>query len=255
MSETSPSTSAGTLAGLNILVTGATGGIGSEIVRTLHREGARVGIHFGSAREQADELVAESGGCSVALHADLLAEGGPDGLWDDAVAALGRIDVLVNNAGLWLRSPFAPKEEWIEGWNGNMNINLTQAAWLTRRAVLDFEQQGGGTIISMSSRSALRGDDIDHLVYGVAKAGLQNLMKGVARAYAHKKIYAYAIAPAMVATKMVADHMDQAKIDALPMKEVIPPTDVAETVAFLASGRVRHMTGATIDITGADYVR
>jgi NAD(P)-dependent dehydrogenase (short-subunit alcohol dehydrogenase family) len=134
-------------------------------------------------------------------------------------------------------------------------LNLRAAAWLTRRAVLHFESRGGGAIVSVTSRSALRGDDADHLAYGVAKAGLQNLMKGVARAYAHLGIVAYSIAPAKVATQMIAGHMDAAQLAALPMREVVPPEDVAETVAFLASGKARHMTGATLDITGADYVR
>jgi NAD(P)-dependent dehydrogenase (short-subunit alcohol dehydrogenase family) len=80
-------------------------------------------------------------------------------------------------------------------------------------------------------------------------------MKGVARAYAHKGVLAYAIAPANVATQMMAAHLAPEQLAALPMGEFVPAEDVAETVAFLASGRARHLTGATLDITGADYVR
>ncbi|RGE22022.1 SDR family NAD(P)-dependent oxidoreductase [Leucobacter sp. wl10] len=246
----------GLLVGKRILVTGATGGIGTEICRKLHRDGARLAIHYGSSDEQAQALVAQGGDRgSVALQADLTSEGGPDGLWDAATDALGGIDVLVNNAGLWIYSRLEPEEEWLAGWDANMDLNLRQAAWLTRRAVLDFRKQGGGAIISMASRSSLRGDDGEHLAYGVAKAGLQNLMKGVARAFAHEGVLAYSIAPAMVATRMIAGHMPPERLAALPMREVVPPEDVAETVAFLASGRARHMTGATLDIMGADYVR
>lgn len=247
--------SAGVLDGRRILVTGGAGGIGTAICRALHRDGARLAIHYGSSGDQAAALAAEEPSGSVALQADLMSPTGPDELWDAASAALGGIDVLVNNAGLWLRSPLEPADEWAAGWDANLTLNLRSAAWLTRRAVLDFAERGGGAIISMASRSSLRGDDAEHLAYGVAKAGLQNLMKGVARAYAHLGVVAYSIAPAMVATPMIAGHMPPERLAALPMREVVPPEDVAETVAFLASGRARHMTGATLDITGADYVR
>lgn len=249
------SVSTGPLADHKILVTGGAGGIGSEICRALHRDGARLVIHYSTQRGPAEALAAEGPASSVVLQADLTDDRGPDELWDAATRALGGIDVLVNNAGLWLHSPLENESEWTAGWDANLTINLRQAAWLTRRAVLDFAEQGGGAIISITSRSALRGDDGEHLAYGVAKAGLQNLMKGVARAYAHRGVMAYSIAPAMVATQMIVGHMDEAKVAALPMGEVVPPRDVAETVAFLASGRARHMTGATLDITGADYVR
>lgn len=245
----------GVLAGRRILVTGGAGGIGTAICRVLHRDGARVAVHYGSSGAQAEALAAEGPADSVALQADLTSPTGPDRLWDAASAALGGIDVLVNNAGLWGYSPLEPQEEWIAGWDANMTLNLRSAAWLTRRAVLDFARNGGGAIISIASRSSLRGDDAEHLAYGVAKAGLQNLMKGVARAYAHQGVLAYSIAPAMVATPMIDGHMPPEAVAALPMRAIVPPGDVAETVAFLASGRVRHMTGATLDITGADYVR
>lgn len=240
---------------LRILVTGGAGGIGTDICRALHRDGARLAIHYGSNQSQAEELAAEGSFGSVALQADLTADGGPDRLWDEASDAFGGVDVLINNAGLWIRSPLADADEWAQGWEANIDLNLRQAAWLTRRAVLDFSEQGGGSIISMASRSALRGDDVDHLAYGVAKSGLQNLMKGVARAYAHRGVLAYSVAPAMVATQMIVGNITEEKRAALPMREVVPPEDVAETVAFLASGRARHLTGSTLDITGADYVR
>ena len=111
----------------------------------------------------------------------------------------------------------------------------------------------------MVSRSAHRGDDADHLAYGAAKGGLLALSKGIARSYAASGTLCYAIAPAWVRTEMAEEHIASVGEDtinaALPMHEITPPADVAETVVFLASGRARHATGCTIDITGADYVR
>ena len=111
----------------------------------------------------------------------------------------------------------------------------------------------------MASRSSHRGDDAEHLAYGAAKGGLLALTKGIARSYDTHKTLAYAIAPGWVRTDMAEAHIatvgEAALVEPLPMKEITPPTDVAETVVFLASGRARHATGSTIDITGADYVR
>ena len=107
----------------------------------------------------------------------------------------------------------------------------------------------------MTSRSAHRGDDADHLAYGAAKGGLLALTKGIARGFAAERILAYAVAPGCVATEIANDADVTGLSASLPMREITPPADVAEVVAFLASGRSRHTTGATIDITGADYVR
>ena len=107
-----------------------------------------------------------------------------------------------------------------------------------------------------ASRSAHRGDDAEHLAYGAAKGGLLALTKGIARGFASERILAYAVRPGWVATDMAGGRSTwPGSRESLPMREVTPARDVAEVVAFLASGRSPHTTGATIDITGADYVR
>ena len=141
----------------------------------------------------------------------------------------------------------------------SLAINLSAPAAFCRHAIQHFESSGEGIIINMASRSAHRGDDADHLAYGAAKGGLLALTKGIARSYAARGTLAYAIAPAWVRTEMAEEHIAGVGEDtisaALPMREITPPGDVAETAVFLASGRARHATGCTIDITGADYVR
>ncbi|MCM1011292.1 SDR family oxidoreductase [Brevibacterium sp. XM4083] len=243
------------LMGKRILVTGASKGIGAAIVRALHREGANLVLHFNTDRMSAIALTAELGHRVHAVGADLSDPSAGTRLWDEARNRLGEVDVLVNNAGAWIASPISDACGWSAGWTENLQLNLRAAADLCRLAVHDFEAQGGGAIITITSRSAHRGDDGDHLAYGAAKAGVLALTKGLARAFGHLGILAYAIAPGWVDTGLVAGTVDAKAEGTLPLRELTPPEDIAELVAFLASGRSRHLTGATLDVTGADYVR
>ena len=155
-------------------------------------------------------------------------------------------------------SPVEPVSQWQQGWKSNLLLNLEVPAALCRLAIQHYQQSGEGIVINMASRSSHRGDDAEHLAYGAAKGGLLALTKGIARSYDTHQTLAYAIAPGWVRTDMAEAHIatvgEAALVEPLPMKEITPPADVAETVAFLASGRARHATGSTIDITGADSV-
>lgn len=240
------------LEGRTILITGATGGIGRATARTAHREGARVVAHWGRSETAAAELTDELGDRGRLVQADLRDDQAVETLWEEAVAWSGGLDALVNNAGAWLASPIRDRAAWRRGWQDNLALNLTAPADLCRFAVEHFASRGAGSIVSVTSRSAHRGDDVDHLAYGAAKAGLQALTKGIAKECARDGVLAYAVAPGWVATELAAGATEAS---ALPLGEVTPPQDVAEMIVFLASGRSRHTTGATIDITGADYLR
>jgi len=247
------------LEGKTVLVTGATRGIGAAIVAALHGDGAHVIGHFGHDRKAADTLLAGFPERLGLVQADLRDRSAIKALWVEAQDVSGKIDVLVNNAGIYVASPIGDEAEWAKGWADNIQVNLQAPADLCRYAVRHFQTQGGGIIINMASRSSHRGDGPEHLAYGAAKGGLLALTKGIARGYAHENILAYAIAPGWVRTAMAENHIatvgEEVVNAALPMREVTPPSDVANMVAFLASGKCRHATGSTIDITGADYVR
>ena len=239
-----------------VLVTGGSRGIGRAAVRALHREGAHVVLHHRASAEAAARLVEELGQERVhVLVADLAQPGEPARLWEEAVAWRGRVDVLVNNAGIYLASPMDDDDAWTSGWADNLTLNLLAPAELCRLAVHTWRASGtGGIVVNVTSRAAHRGDDADHLAYGAAKGGLQSLTKGIARAFARDRVFAYDIAPGWVLTDMMGPEADELAAT-MPMGEITPPEDVAEVIAFLASGRAPHTSGATIDVTGADYVR
>ena len=160
--------------GKTILITGGSRGIGAATVRQVVAHGGKVLIHFGSNRTAAEALAREVGETSVVLcQADLTSESETERLWDEAVSWQGRIDVLVNNAGIYEKSPLdLDLETWLSDWQRTLRINLLAAAQLCRRAVEHFRACGGGILINVSSRSGKRGDNIDHLHYGASKACL-----------------------------------------------------------------------------------
>lgn len=244
------------LEGKTVLVTGGSRGIGRATVESMHREGADVVLHYSSGVDQAQEIQQRLGAGVHLVQGDLSDPRQRSETWRSAVEWRGRVDVLVNNAGAWLPSELTDQDAWNAGWRNNLQLNLEAPADLCREAILHFQTGAGGIIVNVASRSSHRGDDADHLAYGAAKGGLLSLTKGIARGFGRDNILAYAVAPGWVGTGL-ATHLstDQEQLRGLPLGEITPPQDVAEVITFLASGRSRHSTGATIDITGADYVR
>lgn len=247
------------LAGKNILVTGATKGIGSEIVKALYGEGANIIGHYGRDEKSAAKMLESYPERLELIQQDLSQVGAADELWRKALLHVDRLDVLINNAGIYVATPLSEVAAWDDGWQSNIQVNLKAPADLCRQAINHYSLKGGGIIINMASRSSHRGDGPEHLAYGAAKGGLLALTKGIARGYGHQNVLAYALAPGWVRTAMAEAHIAEVGEDTvtahLPLREVTPPSDVAAMITFLASGKCRHATGSTIDITGADYVR
>lgn len=243
-----------------ILVTGSSRGIGATIVRIAAGAGAQVVVHYGRQREAAMQVAASVGAdrCHV-VGGDLERPGAGAAVWAAAMTWRGRIDVLVNNAAVALDVGLEDGPLWAAAWERTLQINVVAAADLCREAILHFRERGGGTIINIASRAAFRGDDPTAFHYAASKGAIVSLTKSIARGYAREGVLAYAVAPGWVLTDMARPAIVARGLDALtrdiPMGALAPPEEVANIVAFLASGLARHATGTTIDINGASYVR
>jgi 3-oxoacyl-[acyl-carrier protein] reductase len=244
-----------------VLVTGAAGGIGAATARTLVADGGSVVVHDLRPGGRLGELAAELGGAAHALSADLSAPAAADALWREAVAWRGHVDVLVNNAGIYeAASPDDDLATWQAAWERTLAICPVSPAALCRAAISSFsEQPGGGIIVNLASRAAWRGEDAEYWHYAAAKAGVVAMTKTIARQYGRQGVTAFAVAPGFVDTPFnapaVAEHGMEMFVKDTALGEVAQPQDVANVIAFLASGKARHATGATIDVNSASYVR
>jgi 3-oxoacyl-[acyl-carrier protein] reductase len=244
-----------------VLVTGAAGAIGAATSRTIAGCGGSVVLHDLSLQGRLAELSDELGDNAHALAADLSDPASAAGLWQEALGWRGRIDALVNNAGIYEpASVEADIGEWTAAWDRTLAICLVSPATLCREAIRTFrEQEGGGTIVSLSSRAAWKGEDADFWHYAAAKAGVVAMTKTIARQFGREGVTAYAVAPGFVNTPFNDPAVERYGLDFFAddtgLGEVAGPQDVANVIAFLASGLARHATGTTIDVNGASYVR
>jgi NAD(P)-dependent dehydrogenase (short-subunit alcohol dehydrogenase family) len=255
--------SAGELDGRVVLLTGASGGIGSVTARALGARGAALVAHYGGNRDGAEAAVADlPADRRLLLHADLREAGSARALFEEALAWRGRIDVVVVNAATLLETPFdGSDEQWDENWEATLRVNVLEPVSLMREAVRHFLDAGGGTIVALSSWAAERGSAIARLsAYAASKAAVRNVAQTIAHNHAKDGILVYVLAPGIVHTSMseisaVARGGIDAVNAALAMGEMVPPEEVADLIAFLAAGRARHLSGATIDVNGATYIR
>jgi 3-oxoacyl-[acyl-carrier protein] reductase len=227
----------------HILLTGASRGIGAAIAAALTRPDVRL-IALSSKDGDLDDPAA------------------PARLWDDALTRLdGRIDVLINNAGVFEANPIDGDDAaWLAGWERTLRINLTAAADLSRRFVLHWlGNVGNGRIVNIASRAAHRGDSPAHWHYAAAKAGMVAMTKTIARGYAKDGVLAFAICPGFTMTGMAEEYLASRGGDKLladiPLGRVANPEEVAEMARWCALDAPPSMTGAVLDVNGASYVR
>jgi 3-oxoacyl-[acyl-carrier protein] reductase len=253
----------GVVPGRRVLVTGASGGIGSAVAAAFARLGDVVAVHCSASPERAAEVLADlPGEGHVLVRADIGDPTGVPGMVDAVVEGLGGLDVLVNNAAVM--SPAhppvdTPYEEWVAAWRRIVGVNLVGAAAVTHRVAAVMIGQGtGGRVVNVGSRGAFRGEP-EFPAYGASKAGLHAFGQSMALALAPHGISVTSVAPGFVATERVSGRLDGASGQAIraqsPFDRVATPDEVAAAVVYLASGPALWASGAVLDLNGASHLR
>ncbi len=234
---------------MNILLTGASRGIGASAYALLKATGHRV---VGHSTKGSDDLIA----------GDLADPGAPRDIWDSAVDELGgQVDVLINNAGIYEAvADNAPDDEWHAAWARTMTVNLQAAADLSKLAISHFLDLGiHGRIVNVASRAAFRGDSPQHWHYAASKAGMVAMTRTIARGYAADGVLCFAVAPGFTVSEMTEEYLagrGGAKIVAdIPLGRVATTDEIAEVIRWLAVEAPASSTGSIIDANGASYVR
>ena len=240
-------------------MTGASRGIGRAIAEAFADAGDRVAVHYRESSGAAAEVVAGLPGAGhAAVQADMADPDAVRHMVDAARDALGGLDVLVNNAGVFTPHPITETsyEQWQEGWRSTLGVNLVGAANASWCAVRHMTR--GGRIVNVSSRGAFRGEP-GQPAYGASKAGLNALGQSLALALAPHGIAVATVAPGFVETDMAARHLDGASGDAIraqsPFHRVATPGEIAAAVLYLASPEAEWASGAILDVNGASYLR
>jgi 3-oxoacyl-[acyl-carrier protein] reductase len=249
-------------AGRVVLVTGASRGIGRAVAREFAARGATVVVQFRADRAAAEETLASlgGGGGHLAVAADVADPEQARALVGRVVDQLGRVDVLVNNAGIYEAHPVLGTsfEDWAGIWRRTIEVNLLGPANLIHAVAPHMVAAGGGRIVNVSSRGAFRGEP-DHPAYGASKAGLNSLGQSMARALGGHGIYVTTVAPGFVETDMAAPFLEGPEGDAIraqsPLGRAATAEEVARVVVFLATPGAESTTGAVVDVNGASYLR
>jgi 3-oxoacyl-[acyl-carrier protein] reductase len=245
-----------------VLVTGASRGIGAAIALAFAQRGDRVAVHcrdaVAAARAVRDALPGQG---HIVVQADLADAEGLRVMVDDVASLFGGIDVLVNNAGIYVDHPVlgTSYEQWQAAWQSTLGVNLVGAANVTWCTVRHMTAGGrGGRIVNVGSRGAYRGEPT-HPAYGAAKAGLHAFGQSLAVALAPHGITVASVAPGYVATDMTAEELATPAGDAIraqsPFNRVATPEEIAAAVVYLASPEAAWSSGAVLDLNGASYLR
>ncbi len=249
------------LKGKVILVTGASRGIGKAIAKMSAEKGAHVIIHYNNNTEAATKVLEElPEGKHMLVQADLSNTKSIEKMVLKALDELERIDVLVNNAGIFVEHELAKIhfDEWEKIWHDTIYTNLIGPAHLCYFVARHMIENGEGRIINISSRGAFRGEP-DAPAYGASKAGMNSMSQSMAQALAPHNVLVFTVAPGFVETDMVAHMLEGPEGKYIrnqsPLKRAATPEEIAGLTVYLASDAPVFLTGSIIDINGASYMR
>jgi len=237
------------LSGRKALVTGASGGIGEEIARLLHKQGAIVGLH-GTRVEKLEALAAELGERVKIFAANLSDRDEVKALGQKAEAELEGVDILVNNAGITRDGLFVRMSD--EDWDSVIEVNLTATFRLTRELTHPMMRRRYGRIINITSIVGVTGNP-GQANYCASKAGMIGFTKSLAQEIATRNVTVNCVAPGFIESAMTGKLNDKQKdaiMGAIPMKRMGTGGEVASAVAYLASSEAAYMTGQTLHVNG-----
>ncbi|MCB0371457.1 MAG: SDR family oxidoreductase [Muricauda sp.] len=247
--------------GKNVLITGASRGIGKATAIAFAQKGAKVGINYRNNDEAAQQVLSELPGDGHQIFKRNIAQKSEtEALINDFIQEFGRLDVLVNNAGISIFHELdqVDFDHWTNAWEKTFETNLFAAANLSYWGAKAMMKSGGGHIVNVSSRGSFRGEPTKP-AYGASKAALNAMSQSLAKKLAPHKIYVGVVAPGFTETEMAKETLTPAERENLlresPFKRMAQPEEVAHAILFLASEGAAYTSGTIIDVNGASYLR
>ncbi len=237
------------LEGKNALVTGATGGIGEAIARSLHAQGATVSLS-GTRAEKLQALAADLGERAYVTPANLSDRAAVDALLPAAEEKMGSVDILVNNAGITRDNIFMRMKD--EEWDQVLEVNLSSGFRLCRAAIKGMMKRRSGRIVGITSVVGVTGNP-GQVNYAAAKAGMIGMYKSLAREVASRNITVNTIAPGFIETAMtdaLNDKQKESILTSVPAGRLGTSAEIAAAAVYLASDEAAYVTGQTLHVNG-----
>lgn len=247
--------------GKKVFITGGTRGIGKAVSEKFAKHGADIAITYFKEKILAKNLINSlSGSNHNCFQLDISDKDQVQNTIDDAISFLGGLDIVINNAGIFIDHPIfeVTYDDWQDSWNSTLETNLIGPANVCYFAGSYFKKKKKGKIINISSRGANRGEPTAP-AYGASKAGLNALSQSLAIALAPYNIFVGVVAPGFVETDMTAEILSSSKGDIIksqsPLNRVGQPEEIANAVMMMAMDGMEYATGSIIDLNGASYLR